>query len=227
MELTNLDKFDLHLDYKVLCEDLCKGKHQEAYDHFILRTKKLVGFNNTIGYRLALNNLNYSIYHYLLFIYDISLTKCCYANILLMHNHLDKDTFMKISKSIIDSYYSEMIDMQIVSRNPLVQSVIDYIEENIGKQILIGDIADILHINSTYLSQTFKKHMGQSFTSYLAQHRIHHAKLLLLQTNKTMEVISSACGFGSASYFSTVFTSHTGMSPGIFRKNHALSGMVE
>lgn len=190
------------------------------------KTGKLLnlrGQDMTIAYRLALNNLNYSIYHYLLFTYDIMLTDCCYSNILLMHTRVDEKNFSKIAENIIYTYYSEMLDMKLVTKNQIIQEVLQYVEDNIGSTIKISELAKILHINSTYLSQLFKQSMGQSFTSYTTQHRIHHAKILLLQTGCTIDEISFKCGFSSSSYFSTVFANRTGMSPGVYRKNHNLS----
>ena len=224
--LSNLDQYDIQVNYKKLCENICSGKPKESYREFIEKSKKLIDFRGddmTVAYRLALNNLNYSIYHYLLFTYDVMLTDCCYSNILLMHTRVNQENFSKIADNIIYSYYSEMLDKKLVTKNPIVQEVLQYVEEHISESILIGKLADKLHVNSTYLSQLFKQSMGQSFTSYLTQHRIHHAKILLLQTSKTVDYISSECGFSSSSYFSTVFTNKTGMSPGVYRKNHNLS----
>lgn len=222
-ELKNLDRFDIKIDYKSLCEMICISKPVEAINMFLDKTKKNLEINDTIIYRLALNNLNYSIYYYLLYIYEIDFENICYSNTLLMHTRVDSENYKKIVESIVFSYYSEMLDQKIVTKNHMIQKVLQYIEENLAKTILISDLAKIVHVNSTYLSQLFKSTMGQSFTSYLTHHRIHHAKFLLLNTEKNIDVISQECGFSSPSYFSTVFTNKTGMSPGRYRKNHKIS----
>lgn len=225
-ELKSLDQYDIHLNYKKICEEICKGNPQKCYDEFVKKSENLLkfkGYDMTLAYRLALNNLNYSIYHYLIFTYNITLTNCCYSNILLMHTKVEQSNFAKIAENIIYSYYSELLDMKFVTKNPIVQDVLQYVEDNIGSTIKISNLAKKLHINSTYLSQLFKQSMGQSFTSYITQHRIHHAKILLLQTGYTVDEISFKCGFSSSSYFSTVFANKTGMSPGVYRKNHNLN----
>ena len=224
--LKNLNQYDIQLNYKRICECICKGNPKKCYEEFMKKTDKLLnlrGQDMEIAYRLALNNLNYSIYHYLVFTYDIVLTDCCYSNILLMHTRMDENNFSRIAENIIYIYYSEMLDMKLVTKNPIIQRVLQYIEDNIGSTIKIRELAKMLNINSTYLSQLFKQSMGQSFTSYITQHRIHHAKILLLQTGYTIDEISFKCGFGSPSYFSRVFANRTGMSPGVYRKNYLLN----
>lgn len=225
-ELSNLNKYNIQLNYKMLCESICNGKVRDACDEFFKKSSKLIDFSGIdmiLAYRLALNNLNYSIYYYLLFTYDLQLTDCCYSNTLIMHTRLTSENINKVAENIITSYYSELLDMKILSKNPIIQEVLEYIEEHISEPILIKNIAQKMHINSTYLSQLFKQSMGQSFSSYLSEHRIHHAKILLLQTNENIDRISDSCGFRSPSYFSTVFTNKTGMSPGKYRRNHELN----
>lgn len=225
-ELSNLNKYNIQLNYKMLCESICNGKVKDAYNEFVEKSSKLTDFSGIdmiLAYRLALNNLNYSIYYYLLFAYDLQLTECCYSNTLIMHTKLTAENINKVAENIISSYYSELLDMKVLSKNPIIQEILEYIEEHISEPILIKNIAKKMHINSTYLSQLFKQSMGQSFSSYLAEHRIHHAKILLLQTNENIDRIGDLCGFSSPSYFSTVFTNKTGMSPGRYRRNHELS----
>ena len=221
--LKDLDRFDIKVDYKSLCELICMSKPVDAINIYLEKTKGILEQNSTVIYRLALNNLNYSIFYYLLYMYDADLTNICYSNTLLMHTRVDEENFKKIVENIVFSYYSEMLDMKIVTKNPMIQQVLQYVEEHLSEQILISDLAKIVHVNSTYLSQLFKNTMGQSFTSYLTQHRIHHAKILLLSTDKNIDAISIESGFSSPSYFSTVFTNKTGISPGKYRKNHQMN----
>ncbi len=225
-ELSNLNKYNIQLDYKALCESICNGNTKAAYEEFVEKSARLTNFSGIdmiLAYRLALNNLNYSIYYYLLYTYDLQLTDCCYSNTLIMHTKLTAENVNKVAENIIMSYYAALLDMKVLSKNPIVQDVLEYIDNHISEPILIKNIAKEMHINSTYLSQLFKQNVGQSFSSYLSEHRIHHAKILLLQTNDNIDKISDSCGFSSPSYFSTVFTNKTGMSPGRFRRNYELS----
>lgn len=221
--LKDIDRFDIKLDYKGICENICMSKPMDAINSFLKQTEGVIDMNATVMYRLALTNLNYSIYYYLLYIYDIDFGNICYSNTLLMHTKVDTENYKKIVESIVFSYYSEMLDEKIVTKNPMIQKVLQYIENHLDERILISDLANIVHVNSTYLSQLFKSTMGQSFTSYLTHHRIHHVKVLLLNTDKNIDIISTECGFSSASYFSTVFTNKTGIPPGKYRKNHKIN----
>lgn len=223
--LKNLDRFDLKLNYKELCTTLCKGEKNKVLDIFKEKTEMLLEVNHVVGYRLALNNLNYSIFNYLLFIYDISLTHCLYSNILILHTDIKKENFYMLADNILSAYYAELLDKHLVTKNPLIKSVLSYVDEHISEPIRISKLAEMCHVNSTYLSQTFKNVMGESFSTYLSEHRIHHAKMLLLQTDDNLDNIARNCGFSSSSYFSTVFMTKTGMTPSNYRKNHSLTGI--
>lgn len=103
------------------------------------------------------------------------------------------------------------------NNNYIIKQTLKYMNENYQSPIKLKDIADHIHINSSYLSRLFKDKTSQTVTQTLRNIRIEKAKELLLDgSNKTYE-IASEVGFDDAAYFSYVFKQETGYSPSDYR----------
>lgn len=89
-----------------------------------------------------------------------------------------------------------------------------YIEEFYGNDISATDIAAVVGLSPSYLRTMFKKREGESPIHYLNRIRIDRAKEMLSSNMFTQEEIAAACGFQNVYYFSRVFKSFTGVSPG-------------
>lgn len=74
-------------------------------------------------------------------------------------------------------------------------------------------IAEILHINASYLSRTFKSEVGIGVSEYINNHRIKRAKDLLTLEHLTVKETAEQCGFESYTYFFRVFKRITGVTP--------------
>lgn len=94
-----------------------------------------------------------------------------------------------------------------------------YIDENYMYEINLKELANILHVNYSYLSTNFKSKTGQSIISYINDKRISKAKKLLENTNKFVFEISMETGFSDHNYFSKVFKKSTGLTPHEYRLN--------
>ncbi|MCI8416153.1 MAG: AraC family transcriptional regulator [Lachnospiraceae bacterium] len=94
-----------------------------------------------------------------------------------------------------------------------------YIDKNFANGMLsLGDVAEELQVNASYLSSLFTTIAGISFSGYLSSCRIHAAKELLVQENFSITDISRLCGFNSIQNFTRVFKQYTKQSPGQFRQ---------
>ena len=57
-----------------------------------------------------------------------------------------------------------------------------------------------------------------SFTEYLTQVRLEHAKNMLKEGNMSIKEVAYATGFHSQSYFSKIFKKYTGTSPSEYQE---------
>ena len=216
--ITQLDSFDMDIDYRALCENLARGNMENTMEEFKKMVKDWVDSENIVAYRAFLNSLNYAIYYYTLFTYNISLKHCCYHCTILMHKKITSKNFIPTASMIIGQYYDEMLENNILGVNPSLKSVFKYIDDNIQKPISLEEASEYAHINKSYLSQLFKQKTGYTFSTYVNYRKLNRARKLLLQTEKNIAEISQEWGYRNVSYFSTVFTKTVGISPGSFRK---------
>jgi two-component system, response regulator YesN len=98
-----------------------------------------------------------------------------------------------------------------------------YVAENYNNGINLETVANSLHINYSYLSQTFKKETGVNFTDHISQYRVEKAKILLQETDYALQSISRKVGFVDAKHFSKVFKKYTGLSPMQYKRSLPLA----
>lgn len=94
---------------------------------------------------------------------------------------------------------------------------LSYIEKNISREIMIGDLAASVNLQTNYFTNLFTRNFGTSPVNYINLQRIKQAQHLLQTGNMQIKEISSACGFSNQFYFSKVFREITGLSPVKFR----------
>jgi YesN/AraC family two-component response regulator len=99
-----------------------------------------------------------------------------------------------------------------------LEQVLQYIHQHYTEKVSLQDAADHAGLSHTYLSKIFNEEMGCSFTYYLNQNRVDHAKTLLRSSRHTLVYIAGAVGFDDQSYFSKIFKQHTGITPGKYRE---------
>lgn len=94
----------------------------------------------------------------------------------------------------------------------------DYIKRNLRSEIQLPAMAEKVHMSRSYFSKCFRDIMGKTFQDYVRDLKIHHAKTLLRQTNKSIGWIASESGYPNEKYFSKVFRETTGELPRDYRK---------
>ncbi|MFD0675799.1 MULTISPECIES: response regulator transcription factor [unclassified Paenibacillus] len=88
-----------------------------------------------------------------------------------------------------------------------------YVEEHLHQKITLEEVADYLHLNSSYFSRLYKKETGLTFIEYVIQTKMNKAKELLDNTDKTVEEISYLLGYDNKRYFIQLFKNEMGVPP--------------
>ncbi|NMG18328.1 AraC family transcriptional regulator [Brasilonema bromeliae] len=99
-----------------------------------------------------------------------------------------------------------------------LQQAFDYINEHLGEDLLLTEIAAQLHMSQYYFCRLFKQSTGMTPHRYLIQQRVERAKQLLRQPELTVTDVAMACGFANQSHLAKHFRQHTGVTPKQFRK---------
>ena len=101
--------------------------------------------------------------------------------------------------------------------NDLVCNIIEYLNNNINKEITIDELSLIFHFNKTYIMKKFKKELNISIHEYINTIRIYNSLPYFKDVNYILS-IAFKNGFNSLEYFSEIFKKNMGVSPIIFKK---------
>jgi AraC-like DNA-binding protein len=101
-----------------------------------------------------------------------------------------------------------------------MKRIYNYIESHFQEKVDVNRVAEISHLTTAAFCRYFKKITRMTFTDFLNQYRINHAKNLLLQ-DKTVTEACYESGFDNLSYFNKTFKKLAGENPSQFRKRHA------
>lgn len=118
----------------------------------------------------------------------------------------------------------EVKKLRFSSGQHMVEAVRKYVEENFSYELTLSSLAEMFHLNETYLSGLFKQHVGITFSDYVTKLRMAKAEQLLQENELKLTDIAMLVGYSSSSYFSTSFKKNMGKSPKDYRewylKNH-------
>lgn len=101
--------------------------------------------------------------------------------------------------------------------SPHIRNCIKYINENLSEKISVSAVAKYCGISADYLSQIFKREIGENLSSYIARQKLEKAKSLLLSGVSSKEICIDV-GFSSQAYFITLFKRYYNMTPSDYVK---------
>ena len=100
-----------------------------------------------------------------------------------------------------------------------IQRVLTYIEEHIADSDLsIDELASVAFISPHQLSRLFKSSVGRTPHQFVIAQRISMAKLMMLNSEKSLSEIAYQCGFANQAHFTTRFRDMTGETPNTFKE---------
>lgn len=111
--------------------------------------------------------------------------------------------------------------------SPQTQQCVDYIDTHLGQKIIAADLARQVGYTEYYLTRKFKEETGMSVSQYVRKAKVDHAKVLLGNTDITVQEIAEQLGFGTRNYFSHVFQEVTGQTPMEYRENAEKIGNID
>ncbi len=101
--------------------------------------------------------------------------------------------------------------------NELVCNIIEYLDNNINKDITIDELSLLFYFNKTYIMKRFKKELNISIHEYINTIRIYNS-LPYFKDNNYILSIAFKNGFNSLEYFSETFKKIMGVSPIVYKK---------
>ncbi|MFD0798739.1 AraC family transcriptional regulator [Maribacter chungangensis] len=93
-----------------------------------------------------------------------------------------------------------------------------YVMSNFKNKIALKEVSDMLNMNTTSFCKYFKPRANKTFTRFVNEIRIGHARKLLLEDNLNISEIGYECGFSTLSNFNKQFKSIANMPPHEYRR---------
>jgi AraC-like DNA-binding protein/ligand-binding sensor protein len=118
---------------------------------------------------------------------------------------------------IVERMSAQIFSFQGMCHASALRKAERFIWENYTRKTSLQEIAAAAGLSAPYFSTIFKEEMGENLSTYLNRLRVKKARNMLAETDLTLSEIASACGFEDQSWFSKIFKSFTGISPGKYR----------
>ena len=100
-----------------------------------------------------------------------------------------------------------------------VAQAIRMIREHACRGLRVKEVADSVGLSRRALQQRFQRVVQRTPKQELMRVQIDRAKMLLSQTDMSVETVSKRCGFTAFEYFVRAFRRETGTTPYRYRKS--------
>jgi AraC-like DNA-binding protein len=114
---------------------------------------------------------------------------------------------------------NELVITEATAEPPVITKARAFIADHLGEDLTLGQVAQAVHVSTTYFCKLFKAALGINFTDYVARVRIEAVKQLLLNPHKRVSEAAYEAGFQSLSQFNRVFRRVAGEAPSMYREN--------
>jgi AraC family transcriptional regulator len=98
------------------------------------------------------------------------------------------------------------------------RAVIDYIEEHLGEQVCLLELAELARLSVHHFCRAFKQSFGIPPRQYQVHRRMEVAKSLLADRATSVTDIALTLGYAQTSSFSNAFRKTTGWTPTVYRR---------
>jgi AraC family transcriptional regulator len=100
-----------------------------------------------------------------------------------------------------------------------LREVLSYIEDNVGEDISLGDVAAVSGLSASHFKRLFRQSVGVPVHQYLIQRRVERAKGLLEKGELSISQIALETGFAHQSHLAHHMRRVLGISPKALRDN--------
>lgn len=205
---------------KNLVKSLMDSKTQLAQEVFTKLFKEFLLIHNqsqdllwiTKSYLLGLNGIIYS---------SLLLKPGCRKKLYEKRNSNSNKIYLAESLECLEEDFIKIITSYgefdknnfCKAYNYIINDAINYIHNNISRDLSLKSVASKIHISKSYLSYLFSTSVGSSFSDYVNKSRVEKSKFLLEKNNYSILEVALECGFTSQSYFCSVFKKYENMTP--------------
>ena len=104
-----------------------------------------------------------------------------------------------------------------VRKTMQLRKVIDYINQNMGNQVTLHQMAEAASMSPKYFCRFFKTIVHRSPIDYVNYYRVECASHFLISGDMTVAEIAQHCGYNDSSFFIKQFRKYKGTTPKQYR----------
>jgi AraC-like DNA-binding protein len=125
-----------------------------------------------------------------------------------------------------DHYLKKFIDQDLpyskysISDQKRLYSLIDFIKQNLNKNLNLDLLAREVGFSKTKLQSMFHYFFHQSTYSFIKDFKLDKSIELLMKSEADITMIAHQLGYNSSTHFINIFKKHFGLSPKRFKKEH-------
>lgn len=116
-------------------------------------------------------------------------------------------------RSLADVFFNTKSQQAALQEDDLVARLHWLVQQNIGGDLSLPHLGDMLGMNPYYMARLYQSHTGERLMNYIAALRIRRAKEMLENDVLISRDVGRAIGYGSAQAFHRFFKKMTGMTP--------------
>ena len=131
-----------------------------------------------------------------------------------------RDTQMVKLLVLINRIYasgSSAPDRAEATRDPKIGAVLSYINENLGRELSVDELAEQAYLSRYHFMRLFKAQTGSTVHAYVRQKRLLYAARLIREGERAARAAAES-GFSDYSAFHRAFRECFGISPGQLKK---------
>ncbi|HEY2676651.1 MAG TPA: AraC family transcriptional regulator [Steroidobacteraceae bacterium] len=99
-----------------------------------------------------------------------------------------------------------------------IRRVSDYVDEHLGRRILVSDLSAIVQRSEAHFARAFKRTFGVGPHAYVLRRRLEKASHLMLMTDDSLSDIAVACGMTDQAHLCKLFRQIRGQTPAAWRR---------
>ena len=110
-------------------------------------------------------------------------------------------------------------EAQFQTNTGIYNSIIDFIDENLDKDLKLRNIANKFNYNEQYIARLFKSLGSVSLHQYILNQRISQANYYLSETSLSIKEIAQKLGYHDSHNFMKIYKRETGLTPSEYRNS--------
>ena len=130
------------------------------------------------------------------------------------------EDLLDIIPYMVRSYCNLVEKRNLSAYSEPIRQILVTVDSSLDSNLSLKRFAGELFLNTSHLSNLFKKEVGMTLTDYVNKSRLTYAKKLLKGTDFSIQDIAVRSGIPDVHYFTRLFTRECGMAPREWRKHN-------